>query len=80
MQRLISLFRDPQDDWPDPASLAELNEPKLDEAKSLKPEPKGADLLRRADGVRPRAEPEVPLAAGRGGLMRKSHLRPAMVQ
>jgi hypothetical protein len=40
MQRLISLFRDPQDDWPDPASLAELNEPKLDEAKSLKPEPK----------------------------------------
>ena len=41
MQRRISLFRDPQDDWPDPASLAELNDgPKLDESKSLKPEPK----------------------------------------
>jgi hypothetical protein len=43
MQRLISLFRDPQDDWPDPASLAELNR-KLDEApagdRNLKPEPK----------------------------------------
>ena len=39
MQRLISLFQDPQDDWPDPASL-DAPLPKPGEDKALRPEPK----------------------------------------
>ena len=39
MQRLISFFHEPQDDWPDPANVDAP--PKLgDDPKALKPEPK----------------------------------------
>ena len=39
MQRLISLFQQPSDDWPDPAGL-DAQEPKPGEAPALKAEPK----------------------------------------
>ena len=37
MQRLISFFQEPQDDWPGPASL-DAPEPEPGEAPALKPE------------------------------------------
>jgi hypothetical protein len=41
MQRLISFFRDPEDDWPDPAGLETPQPPQpRDEGPALKPEPK----------------------------------------
>ena len=41
MQRLISLFNEPQDDWPDPANVDSQAPPNPgDEAMALKPEPK----------------------------------------
>jgi hypothetical protein len=39
MQRLISFFHEPQDDWPDPASL-DVSEPAPGETPALKAEPK----------------------------------------
>ena len=39
MQRLISFFQEPQDDWPGPASL-DAPEPEPGEAPALKAEPK----------------------------------------
>ena len=40
MQRLISLFHEPQDDWPDPANLVAAPRQPGEEAPALKPEPK----------------------------------------
>ena len=39
MQRLISFFHEPQDDWPDRSSL-DPQAPEPSEAPALKPEPK----------------------------------------
>jgi hypothetical protein len=41
MQRLISFFHEPQDDWPDPANIdAQANPRAGGEAPNLKPEPR----------------------------------------
>lgn len=42
MQRLISFFHEPQDDWPDPANVdaQALPAAKADDERALKPEPK----------------------------------------
>ena len=41
MQRLISLFHEPQDDWPDPANIdAQAPDGGEGDAPALKPEPK----------------------------------------
>ena len=39
MQRLISFFREPEDDWPDPAN-ADTQAPQRGAAPALKAEPK----------------------------------------
>lgn len=39
MQRLISLFRDPQDDWPDDASLDVQPSHSAGDPPALQPEP-----------------------------------------
>ena len=40
MQRLISFFHEPQDDWPDPANVDAQAPPRSGEAPDLKPEPR----------------------------------------